>query len=269
MEEPREISIERLDEALVVVGIRGWSLFCFFSAFALLAIFWAFSSVVPVSASGKCLAFDLGQNFLLRSQNGGIVRQIFAVGGDSVEKGETLLLLEDSYGEEEALRSPVDGTVLWVYALEGERAEANAPLLNVQGTFDPAGLIVFAFIPLEAGERIHPGMDAFIDLDIYPSSAYGSIRGKVQKVLPYPVEADEYYMQKIPSKPMRDHLLDRPGAEILVLIAPELDPNAKSGLAWTSPKGASVSLESISLGEAKITLDRIRAISLLLPSWGN
>ena len=135
----------------------------------------------------------------------------------------------------------------------------------MQGVVSLNTLKIFAFIPLGPGQLVKPEMQVKCALNLFNSEKYGMVLGKVRQVMPYPISPEEYYMQKIPSKPLKNYLMGNNLSNVLVIIDPVLDPNTYSGLAWTSGDGPHAHIEPSLLGTARITLEEVKPISYVLP----
>lgn len=260
-------SLDHLDQALWVVNIKGWSILLFFVLLSGAIIAWTFLGTIPLTVSGKCILLNPQGLYAIHSQVTGTVKKIPVIGGDSVKKGQTLVILEGENGTLSTVQAPIDGIITWVHLSEEEPVSKNQILISLQKNSVAEKLKVFAFLPLSSGQMVKKGMKVNIEIDTVNSSKYGYIRGVVERIMPYPISLDEYYMQKIPSLSLRNYLLGKESSKILVVITPHLNPEACSGLAWTSKKGPPHPLHPPELGSARVTLKEIKPISFVLPSW--
>lgn len=162
--------------------------------------------------------------------------------------------------------SPIDATISWIHITEDSRVTPEMRMMSLQGEFFPDTLKVLGFVSLYSGQQIKPGMDVKISLDTVNTAKYGTIRGKVEQVLIYPVDLEGYYSQKIPSESLRKYLINGPLPTILVIITPILDEDTISRFAWTSKTGAPIHIEPGIIGAFRVTLDSITPISYVLPS---
>lgn len=309
-------SLENLDKLLTVVGVRGWLVLLFFILLFAGIILWIVWGKVPITTSGNAILLDLEHTYIVRSETHGIVKEIRRIGGQTVRKGEVIVVLENdslsrkikerkryilsleqeiaqeaSHGfgsryslkkrellliqeeladleeQEKGLivRVPNDGKVIWVDLNEGDRVVPNETLITMQGPLSLNDLRIFAFIPLASGQLIQSGMPAKLELYLYNPEKYGMVLAEVERVMPYPISPTEYYMQKIPSIPLKNYLMGENLSNVLVVIKPKLDPNTYSGLAWTSGKGPPAHIESSLLGKVRVTLEEVKPIQYVLP----
>jgi hypothetical protein len=256
-------SIEELDKTLMVVGIRAWAMLFFFLALIALVLFWAFFGKLPIAVSGKCLVFDSQNIYEIRNPSEGVVKEIRFFGGERVKKGETLILYENPDSE---IVAPVDGRILWVDSRRGAIADPHQIAIAFQGQGPVKDLKIIGFLPLFSGLKVKVGMQALCSLQNINPEKYGLLKAKVVEIFPFPVGPEERYMQKIPSKELLDYLTGYGKVPILLVIAaPELDPNTASGLAWTSEKGPPESIFPGSVGAVEIVLKNVTPISYVLP----
>lgn len=126
-------------------------------------------------------------------------------------------------------------------------------------------LKILAFLPLSSGQQVQPGMRVQTAIDIVDSDNYGTIQGVVIQSSPYPVSASDPILQKIPSEPLREYLVQGPLPVLLAIVDPALDPKTVSGLKWTSLRGPPMTLSSGLLGKAGVILEEKPPISYVFP----
>lgn len=133
--------------------------------------------------------------------------------------------------------SEVEGEVIARYVGAGEFAQAGLALGLVDPPFDRGEPIdVYGFFDVTNGGRIAEGMEVFISFEKYVNPIYGSLKGKVVYVDPYPGTSMRF---------LRLIGKDQTFIEFIGGIAPkynirveiEKDSNDPSGYAWTSGKG--------------------------------
>ncbi len=261
----RAVSSEQYDCTLTIVGIRSWLILSICIGLAALTILWACFSTIPITVSGKCLVFAPEHILTLRTNSSGVVKQIRALGGDKVEKGETLLILENSGGAVE-YKVPASGSLIWVELSANESVEPNQIIAYMETETAPADLKILGFFSLLYAQSIEPGMEVKCLINSVDSAKYGMLRGRVKQILHYPVNPHEYYLQKIPSESLKKYLINDPLPTNLVVIEPILDPNTPSGLSWTSAEGPPAPIQPATIGIARVILDQVRPISYVIPS---
>jgi hypothetical protein len=237
----REASLEKMDTAITIIGIKGWVFMSISLALMILVIFWTFLGVIPIAVSGKCVVYNPKNSPHYYSR----LAQIFKEEPDLDYKSLTRQVQDRPSLEE----------------------QSDLPLADaLKGGTDLPELEILGFFPLFQGQTIKPGMEARCALDIFDIGKYGMLRGTVEKVLPYPVSASDPLLQKIPSESLREYLVEGKTPSILVLIRPIPDPGTPSAFAWTSKRGPPDAIRTGTTGTANVTLKKVSPMSYVIPS---
>lgn len=257
------VSLEELDQSLVVVGVRSWLFLCFFAALFIAAIAWAFLGRLPITVSGKCLVFDPSNSYDLRGPETGTVKEVRFFGGEKVKQGDVIIVYENPGFE---LVAPTDGEILWVNLKRGSFADPKQVAVSFQGHGKVEDLRILGFLPLLAGQKVKPGMSVLVALENTSPEKYGMIRATVSDVFPYPVSAKEYYLQNVPSKELLEYLTEKEKDPILLTVAiPETNPNTPSRLEWTSDSGPPYPIFPGPVGRMQVIVKTVRPISYVFP----
>lgn len=264
--EPLELptNLERLDQTLHVVGIKGWAIISVLLLLIVLTLGWAVFGTIPITISGKCIALDPQASYLVQSTQNGVVKSIPVSLGNKVQQGTPLLLFESG----DTINAPVDGKVISIDVAQGEVIASGHSAFWMEKQVDPENLKILVFVPLFLEQQIKPGMVALAELDIADSEKYGRIQGKVEEIVPYPIDESDLFLQKIPSISLRKYLLEGPVPSVMVIVNPDKDPASPSGLKWTSKVSPPNKVQPGTIGEAIITLENVEPIRYLIPSIG-
>ncbi|MCH9625059.1 MAG: hypothetical protein S4CHLAM123_02260 [Chlamydiales bacterium] len=184
------------------------------------------------------------------------------------QKWEVVKLEQEGYILEQNLknltiRSPVEGIVLTVEALLGEKVESGSTLFWIEGK-EKKSSSVYAFFSLGQGDLIQEGMLAHIELETVNAQIYGKIEGRVKRIFPFSAESQGDVLQNIPSERLREYLTQN-RASITVEVEPVLDASTKSGYKWTTEEGPPFALRIGTVGEVSVFLDEKKPISYLFP----
>lgn len=161
-----------------------------------------------------------------------------------------------------SVKSPIEGCVLGFHKNIGDRVPSGDPIASV--TECHQGLEAVAYIPVQEAKRIVVGQKALISPTIYQKEEYGSIKGKVLEVTPYPVTP-----QEVKARFQNDVLVksfSEKGAFLKVKIELKEDKKTKSGFQWSSSKGPLNELSAGTWLEAQVLVEERRPLSLLVPA---
>jgi len=212
-----------------------------------------------LSDASRSLEYKALQNTLDKVSKGDLTEE---------QKWEVVKLEQEGYILEQNLKnltikSPVEGIVLTVEALLGEKVESGSTLFWIEGK-EKKNSPVYAFFSLGRGDLIQEGMLAHIELETVNAQIYGKIEGRVKRIFPFSAESQGDILQNIPSERLREYLTQN-RASITVEVEPVLDASTKSGYKWTTQEGPPFELRIGTVGEVSVFLDEKKPISYLFP----
>ncbi|HEY9724034.1 MAG TPA: NHLP bacteriocin system secretion protein [Oscillatoriaceae cyanobacterium] len=176
--------------------------------------------------------------------------------------------------------SDYDGTILEVSAVVGQMVGPGTALGAIDvsqrssgsGTLVPSAddhalLQAVCYFTVGDGKRINPGMAVQITPDTVKREQYGGIVGHVTYVSAFPV-TDQGAVNMLNSADVAQQVT-ADGRRIEVIA--ELDPDAHSysGYRWTSSSGPKLSLTAGTTATMRVTVQREKPITLLLPMLKN
>jgi HlyD family secretion protein len=159
------------------------------------------------------------------------------------------------------VRSPAAGNVEEIQLRAGSLVARGQSVLTLET--EGQGLTFIAFTPLREGEQIQPGQEVRISPHWTVREEEGTMLGRVSETSKLPITPDGLRLL-LHSEDLVRHFSDA-GPVFLVKISLERDPSTASGYAWTSSRGAPVTIDSGSFGEAEVLVKSQRPISLAIP----
>ena len=253
-------SPSQLSKLLVVVRLKGWMVLITLSAIICAVLVWYIVGQIPIIITGNGILLAPEAQFAINSPTEGIVEEILVKTNQEVPVGTPLMRLSNGT----IIPAPYNGKVFQIDAGKGQPIKVGQALLWFQTQIYPSQLEVYGFIPTQVGERIRQGMHVTVDLHAVDTQKYGQLVGTVKQVAPYAVSAASAQLQVIPSQQVREDLT-KGGSMELVIVEPTLDPQNKSGIAWTFGKGPPDPLYPGSMGTVRVTIENKRPISYLIP----
>lgn len=160
--------------------------------------------------------------------------------------------------------SPYTGRVLEIKLGENSTVQAGSSILNMELSGDAIkDLEIVAFISALDGKKVRPGMTLHLAPSTIKREDYGYLVAKVTAVAEFP--STQQGMMRILQNQQLVQQLSANAAPIQISADLVPDPQTASGYRWTSPMGPPVQLQSGTLGEAQITVQTQRPISLVIP----
>ncbi len=169
---------------------------------------------------------------------------------------------ETDYAARTELRAPAAGRVVELAVAPGDRVVGGVALMRVAGE-DGAGLSALIYVSPAEGKKIRPGMDVQLVPSTVRMEREGFIRAEVVSVSEIPATRDAM-LRRLANATLVDTLLtDGPPFELRVRL--RTDPATVSGFAWSSDLGGTRVVESGTVVQAHVVVDRVRLIGLVFP----
>lgn len=157
--------------------------------------------------------------------------------------------------------APEGGTVTEIKAQIGSTLSPGRGVLSIStGTGD---LEVLVYVSPADGKKVKPGMEVLVSPSTLRREVYGSIKGKVDNVSPFPVSLEG--MVAVLENRDLAQIFSAAGPPHASRITLEPDPSTASGFAWTSPKAATEKLSSGTLATVEVKVDSQSPITMVIP----
>lgn len=166
------------------------------------------------------------------------------------------------YEQENVVRTARAGRVTEVVVSPGNFVQPGKTLVRLESLTGEYEALVY--VPALEGKKIREGMTARLAPSIIKPEEYGFILAKVYSVSPLPVTRD-YLMSELGGDENLVQSLLQNGSAIEFVADLEDDPSTPSGFRWSSSRGPDLKLESGTLCQVSIVLERVRPITLLVP----
>lgn len=177
---------------------------------------------------------------------------------------QTLKIRENQikYEQENVVRAAREGRVTEVVVSPGNFVQPGKTIVRLESLKGDYEALVY--VPTLEGKKIREGMVARLAPSIVKPEEYGFILAKVYSVSPLPV-TKEYLLSELGGDDNMVQSLLQSGSAIEFVADLEEDPSTPSGFRWSSSDGPDLKLESGTLCQVSIVLERVRPISLLIP----
>jgi HlyD family secretion protein len=182
------------------------------------------------------------------------------------EQADRVTQLERQLDEQGQVRSPYPGRVLELTVAVGQVVAAGSRVgaIEVDDVSRPT-LRNLAYFPVSTGKRLREGMDVRVTPSTVQRERFGSIRGRVVRVSPFPVTEEAAAAVVGNADVVR--AIARPGGMIEVEVELEHDPGTESGFRWTSA-GPPFKFSAGTTTVARVTVEQRSPISYLIPLLG-
>ena len=159
------------------------------------------------------------------------------------------------------IRAPVSGRVTAINAQVGAVLAPGQSVLGIET--GSGGLDVLMYVSPLDGKRVQPGMPALVSPTTLRHVEYGYMTGTVEAISDFPASLDS--MTAILQNQDLAERFSETGPPYFGRIALKRNPATASSFAWTSLKGAEVTITAGTLAEVEIEVHRQSPVSLVAP----
>lgn len=163
--------------------------------------------------------------------------------------------------------APRSGIVVEAAVNPGEMVTADAPILRMlpdgEEGGDAATLVGLIYVPAADGKKIRPGMAVQVIPSTVRVQRDGFIHGEVTAVSAIPASR-ESMMRVLKNTSLVEQLM-ADGPPLATTVRLDADPATVSGFRWSSGHGPAQPVDSGTIAEGRVVVDRIRLIALLVP----
>lgn len=170
--------------------------------------------------------------------------------------------LQTKYDQEGVIRSSHEGRVTEVVVSRGNFVQPGKTILRIESLHGTYEAVVY--VPAIEGKKVKEGMTVRLAPSIVKPEEFGYLMAQVAWVSPFPVTR-EYLMSELGSNEHLVNSLLENGTAVELVARLQPDPATPSGFRWSSSRGPNLKLESGTLCQSSVVLERVRPISLLVP----
>lgn len=171
--------------------------------------------------------------------------------------------LEAQLKTSKMVTSPITGIVTAIQKAIGDVVKGGDEVVSIATL--GKGMDAIIFIPARDGKRVRIDMSAFVTPAIIKKEEFGSIKGQVIQVSPYPINPQ--VMRALLHNEELVEQFSKEGAPIAVRIRLKADAKTYSGFAWTTSKGPKQKISPGNLATARITVREQAPVSLVIPAF--
>lgn len=168
----------------------------------------------------------------------------------------------EAYRVGSQVQAPVAGTVDEIQLRAGSLVTRGESIMTIE---TPGRALEFVlFVPLRDGNKIQPGQSVRVAPNWTVREEEGTMLGRVAEVSKFPITPQGLRALLHNEDLVRD--FSRMGPVFIVRVRLKRDPATKSGYAWTSSRGAEVTVESGDFAGGEVLVKSQRPISLAIPA---
>jgi HlyD family secretion protein len=169
-----------------------------------------------------------------------------------------------SLSRSDVVQAQLSGTIVEVNVNLGERIEVGVPLMRMLPADETGSdLQAVIFVPGGGGKRVKPGMEAQIIPATVRLQRDGFIQGRVVSVSDLPATR-ESMMRVLKNAGFVDQLT-KSGLPYEAKVLLDADPTSPTRLRWSTGVGPADPIGVGTVAEAKIVVDRVPIIGLVIP----
>ncbi len=179
------------------------------------------------------------------------------------EVNREIARLEQQLEQQSRITSEQAGRVLELSAAAGEFIPQGARVGSMAINDPAATLVSVTYFTVRDGKRLEPEQEIRVTPATVERQRFGSIRGTIRKISPFPVTLAE--AERIIGNPELAASLVGGGYVIQVYAELHRDPETASGFAWTSSRGPQLGFSAGTTTTARVAVEQRAPISFVLP----
>lgn len=254
---------EELDTTLILSGTSNWLIIVGLLLITFSLLLWGFFGRISTTVNGEGIIMIPGGITRVMSMESGQIKELFMEPGDFIEEEDLLAEIHTSTGEVIPVLSNHTGRILEVFVYKGDLVVPGHQLLSMEVVTEVGEeLEAILFLRAEEGQKVDPGMEAFIAPLMISTEEHGYLLGEVAHVSRFPSS-----LEGVKRVLGNEELAMRMVGEIIpVQVTIRLLPDdTPSGYGWTSGEGPDSIISSGMLCQGRITLTRESPIALVFP----
>lgn len=288
---------EQLDQHIKVTRPFAWVILTAIVALVIGVGIWAFTGNVASGTDIKGVIFSSEGIIVANALNSGTVGDVLVKGGDTVEKGDTLVVIPDegllenikikkaeydaaTGKEKESLKTTLNslryqyimnsfisatksGTINSVPAVGDTITEGDQVAVNFSEATMSGATEIIAYVPYSIASGFKVGAEVQISPTNAPREEYGYMLGKITSV-GTTIVTEESIIRTMGSTKYVSSLDIEPNS-IEVRIRPNVDSSTKSGFEWSNSKGGqNVTTEIGMTCNIKVMTKAVHPINLVM-----
>ncbi|WP_329454917.1 HlyD family efflux transporter periplasmic adaptor subunit [Streptomyces sp. NBC_01497] len=225
---------------------------------------WAVTGYVTstVAAPG-ILTYGQG-SYVLQSPVAGQVTAVLAQEGQRVEADAPLVRVRVAHGATDTVRAIAAGRVTSLTASIGAVVTTGADIATVERAAHAHDpLLAMLYMPASGGGSVVPGQPVDLSPASAPEQRYGVLHGTV-KAVGRSTQTRRQIAAFLGDPQLADQF-SRDGQPVAVLVALDTTRRTRSGYAWSSPAGPPFGLTSMTPADGSVRVARQHPAQWLLP----
>ncbi|MEU6242008.1 HlyD family efflux transporter periplasmic adaptor subunit [Streptomyces sp. NPDC047024] len=256
-------SPEELDLPVRLARPQGWLALGVTVVVMAAASVWAVTGSVTSTVSAPAILTHAQGSYLLQSPVAGQVTAVLARQGDRLDANAPVLKVRTAQGDS-LIRTVAAGRITALAATIGQIIQTGANVAAVEKVAhadDP--LYATVYVPAENAASIPAHAEVDLTVSAVPAERYGVLRGRVKSV-----DRTAQSAQSIAAFLGDSQLgeqFTREERPVAVTVKLEKSASAKSGYRWSSADGPPFRLDSMTLATGSVRLADQRPLDWLLP----
>ncbi|MFG2650581.1 HlyD family efflux transporter periplasmic adaptor subunit [Streptomyces sp. NPDC048436] len=227
------------------------------------ASIWAVTGTVSSTLRAPGILTHGQGSYVLQSPVTGQVTRVFAEEGKRLAAGAPVLKVRTDQGDK-VVRSIAAGRVTALVARIGTVVTTGADVATVErvsGSDDP--LLAMIYVPADSAATVPLGASVDLTVQSVSTEKYGKLRGRV-KAIGRAAQTRQKIGGFLGDKELAAQFT-KAGPPVAVLVKLENSSTTKSGYAWSTAGGPPFALDSMTLATGAFHLAEQRPIDWLLP----
>ncbi|MBA4865666.1 HlyD family efflux transporter periplasmic adaptor subunit [Streptomyces sp. PSKA54] len=227
------------------------------------ASFWAVTGSVSSTLKASAILTHAQGSYVLQSPVAGQVTAVLAKEGERLDANSPLLKVRTQQGDQ-IVRTIAAGRVTTLLATIGAVVTTGANVATLERTDDASDpLMAVVYVPADSASTVPVGASVDLTVQSVPKDEYGVLRGRV-KAVGRTAETQQQITAFLGDSQLGAQFSQQ-GRPVAVLVRLDRSSVTKSGYKWSTADGPPYALDSMTQATGAIRLAEQRPIDWLLP----
>lgn len=250
---------DQIDQLMPVTSSKGWIALITLAGLLIALVLWGIFGTISVEVQGQGVLVRPDGLQTVAAPSSGEVTALTIRPGDTLKSGQVIGKLKTD-SQTIDLVSSYNGKVSEVLTSVGSQLTTGASVAQLE---TDAPLEAFAFVSLQDGKQLQPGMQIELSPSTAQAGQYGFLLGKVSYISDYPVS--EQGLQSLLKNDELAKVILSNGPVYEVQVNLTTDASTYTGFKWSASKGPQTILSSGTLCDARFVVGQVSPINLVLP----
>lgn len=252
---------EQLDRAITVTSPMSWIALIGVVVIIIATVVWSFVGTLPTTQTVNGILVSSESVCAFYSDQSGTVTKILKSAGDTVKKGEGIIVIKSADNIEHTIKATDNGKITDYLIDIDSKVYTGTEIARFTPNISQDQVVV-CYVPLVTSNQLKKDMKVLLYPTSVDSQKYGHMEAWIDSIGEYAAGTSNMSYVLGTDNLVADQFLND-GPVVSVVCRIKTDSSTKSGFYWTSDNGKALSVSNGTLVSAKIVTEECAPITKL------